>query len=134
MVLVVLTCGSLLASLLADTLLYSRSTKKFEKQVIEETYSALGLLVGRGLYKHFKNTVSLSMTILGDLPRMGKRMRCGLLLDKLYTLLVHKRKGAMSKRQLLLAIYRVLWVDVMWLFIVTFGTYACLLARVPILE
>ncbi|CAN8001617.1 unnamed protein product, partial [Ixodes hexagonus] len=128
------TLGCFIFSGLRDIVVYDRYTLKIRKSSDEDTHSPFSVLIATIIYKHMKNTLLLSKTVVADLPALGKRLTSSFLVNKLNSRLFDKGKPIVSQSRFITSILRVLWMDLFWVTVVTFAYYACLIVRIPILE
>ncbi|XP_077528195.1 uncharacterized protein LOC144139816 [Haemaphysalis longicornis] len=100
----------------------------------EESFSPFGRMVGLSAIRHIVNVARLSKLVEDDIRPTIRRLRCRLMISRLYTPLKKNWIGSGAGTRVLCAFLRVLWCEVFWVLLTGFAYFTTLLLRAPLLE
>ncbi|XP_077528198.1 multidrug resistance protein mrp-7-like [Haemaphysalis longicornis] len=126
--------GSFLCACFRTSPVLDKSTAQVNKAADEETLSPLARLVGLAAITHIVNFVRRAEIVQEDIRPNVTRLKCRLLVNRLYSSLKPDWSGANAGTRITIAFLRVLWCEALWMMLTGFAYFASLIIRVPLFE
>ncbi|XP_077527041.1 multidrug resistance protein mrp-7-like isoform X2 [Haemaphysalis longicornis] len=100
----------------------------------EESFTPFGIMAGLSAIRHILNVARLSKLVENDIRPTIRRVKCRLMISRLYKPLKKNWTGPRAGTRVLWAFLRVLWREVFWVLLTGSAYFTTLLLRAPLLE
>ncbi|XP_077527043.1 multidrug resistance protein mrp-7-like isoform X2 [Haemaphysalis longicornis] len=127
-------CGSFLCACFRSGPVLDKAPTQVNAATDEESFSPFGRMAGLSAIRHIINVARLSKLVENDIRPTIRRVKCRLMISRLYTPPKKNWTGPSAGTRVLCAFLRVLWCEVFWVLLTAFAYFTTLLLRAPLFE